>query len=87
MTKYSKIGLSEMIDSPNGLIKMSALDRHRLPMIWPWVWTIVHENSKKNDKKIENFEFLKKMTGLIFYVMSDFLFQIENRGPDIDADR
>ena len=27
------------------------------------------------------------MTGLIFYVMSDFLFQIENRGPDIDADR
>ena len=24
MTKYPKIGLSEMIDSPNGLIKMSA---------------------------------------------------------------
>ena len=35
MTKYPKIGLSEMIDSPNGLIKMSALDRHRLTMIWP----------------------------------------------------
>ena len=57
MTKYPKIGLSEMIDSPNGLIKMSATSIYNdLTLSLDDYFTFM----KIRKKKIENFEVLKK---------------------------
>ena len=56
MTKYPKIGLSEMIDSPSGLMKMSATSIYNdLTLSLDDYFTFM-----KIRKKNENFEVLKK---------------------------